>query len=110
MKTKKKKKKKEKNKVTFERTETIEEFLAKGGEITIVPPEEEEETKTIVRAISGGLPTIMTLSDGAHFFGETRKKKKKIVTKDECADKISNSSLPIDIIASLKKTIGIKSE
>jgi len=102
--------KKKKVKIIVKKTETLEEFQARGGQTTIVPYEEPEEKKHAVRGVSGGLPAIMSLSDGAHFFGETRKKKKKIVTKEESIDKISNSSLPADVMASLKQSIGGSSE
>lgn len=104
------KKKKKTAKVIIEKTETIEEFIARGGEVTIVPPEETQEVTPIVKGATGGLPTIMSLSDGAHFFGETRKKKKAPVTKEGFTDKVSNSTLPEDVIASLKKSIGANSE
>jgi hypothetical protein len=97
-------------KIVIKKTETMEEFIARGGEVTVVPSEEVQEVNPVVRGSTGGLPVIMTLSDGAHFFGETRKKKKVPVTKEEFTDKVSNSALPEDIIASLKKSIGADSE
>jgi len=82
--------------------ETMEEFLARGGEIKKVPYQNPEDKKELVRANSTGLPSIMSLSDGAHFFGETRKKKP---TKEDFAKKIGKSNLPQEIIDSLTSSI-----
>jgi hypothetical protein len=100
--------KKKSNEDTTFKVETTEEFLARGGKITVLPPGPEPEEKFIIRSTSGGLPQLMSLPDGEHFFGETRRKQKKKVTKEEFTDKVSNSSLPPEVMASLMKTIGGK--
>jgi len=102
--------KKKISKVVIKKTETMEEFIARGGEVTIVPAEEVQEPTPMIRGTTGGLPTIMSLSDGAYYFGETRKKNKTPVTKEQFTDRVSNSALPEDIIASLKKSIGVESD
>lgn len=94
----------------IKKTETVEEFLARGGEIIVVPPQEQEETKNVIKSTVGGLPQLMTLSDGAHFFGETRKKRKKPVTNEEFKDKVTNLNLPSEIVSSLMRSIGDKND
>ena len=87
----------------IQKKETVEEFLARGGQIEQVPYEQPEEEKEQVRSTTTtGLPEIMTLSDGAHFFGETRKKKP---TKKDFLDKVKKSNLPQNVIDSLTKNI-----
>jgi hypothetical protein len=98
-------KKKEK---IIKKVETVEEFLARGGEVTIVPPQETPEAKQPIRSTSGGLPQLMSLSEGEHFFGETRKKAKKKMTNEEFSEKVSNSSLPPEVMASIMEKIGSK--
>ncbi len=57
--------------------ETIEQFLARGGVITKLEYIPVEVTEVSVRATSGGVPKIMDLPSGAHFFAEVRPSKKK---------------------------------
>lgn len=89
------------------KVETIEEFIARGGKPVILPPQEIENNQQI-RLLNVGLPTLMSLDEGEHFFGETRKKKKKEVTKEEFKDKIKNSGLPDSVIQSLLGGLGAK--
>jgi hypothetical protein len=87
--------------------ETIQEFLARGGKVTIVPAAKpEEEVPHTIKPVTTGLPKIMTLEDGGLFFGETRKKEKKPHSKEDSIRRIEKSKLPPEIIASLKKSIG----
>lgn len=83
--------------------ETIEEFLARGGRIQKFECVEPEEKNQPIRSnTTGGLPEIMTLSDGAHYFGETRKKKP---TRKDFLKKLEKSNLPKEVIDSLTKNI-----
>ena len=87
----------------MKKVETVEEFLARGGTIEKVPYIEPELKEESIRAnTSGGLPVIMTLSDGAHYFGENRKKKQ---TTEDFADKVKKANLPQSVIDSLTKSI-----
>lgn len=90
--------------MTVKKTETIEEFLARGGKIQKVPYQEPEQKEAPIRSTTGntGLPTIMSLPDGAHFFGETRKKKQ---TKEDFVNKVNKSNLPQSVIDSLTKSV-----
>lgn len=90
------------------KVETYEEFLARGGKPVIIPPQESPDEEPVVKSTVGGLPEIMSLTDGEHFFAEKRKQTKKKVTKEEFADKVSGSSLPPEIMNSLLSKIGIK--
>lgn len=91
-------------KVEIKKVETMEEFLARGGKIQKIEYKTPEAKGDLVRSSAGGtgLPTIMSLSDGAHFFGETRKKKP---TKEDFDKKVNKSNLPQDVIDSLTKSI-----
>jgi len=86
----------------MKKSETIEEFLARGGKIEKIPyVEPENKTEPVRTNPTGGLPSIMSLSDGAHFFGETRKKKP---TKDDFVNKVKKTSLPQAVIDSLTQS------
>lgn len=85
------------------KAETLDEFLARGGKIEKVPYIEPEQKLDPIRAnTSGGLPTMMTLPDGAHFFGESRKKKP---TKEDFVNKLNKANLPQSIVESLTESI-----
>jgi hypothetical protein len=85
------------------KAETLDEFLARGGQIERVPYIEPEQKVEPIRAnSSGGLPTLMTLPDGAHFFGETRKKKP---TKEDFVNKLNKANLPQSVVESLTKSV-----
>lgn len=92
------------------RTETIEEFLARGGQITVVPPADLEESKVMVPTRTTVSYDMMSLSEGEHMFGETRAKvapMKKRINDDEFAKMLDIINLPANIVESLKKTIKI---
>ena len=59
----------------------IEEFLAKGGEIEIIPAVKPEERK-IVRSTIKKVPNPMTLPEAEFMFGRKQIKKKKIKKPD----------------------------
>ena len=60
--------------------ETIEEFLARGGKITKIPPQESEGGEQTVRSTAHTPPTLYSLDLGQLMFAEkrTRKKKKRV--------------------------------
>ena len=94
--------------MTKPRAETIEEFLARGGQITKVPAPELEEAKVIIPTRTTISYDMMSLSEGEHMFGETRAKvapMKKRINDDEFAKMLDNINLPANIVESLKKTI-----
>lgn len=94
------------------KTETVEEFLARGGEIEKVeegisglPKEEqkEEEREVNVKNTTVGPVKIMTLEEGSLMFGKKikRKKKAKIVDKKKIEE--IASTLPEEV----RKRIGL---
>jgi len=73
--------------------ESIKEFLARGGKITIIPSNTEElETGITIKPTSIGPPALFSLDEAQHFFG----KKKIIKKKERKADlsKIDKNKLP----------------
>ncbi len=84
------------------RKETVEEYLARGGKITKIPyvPPEQKANKLKTNT-SGGLPTLMSLDEGAHFFAE--KKKKKTISSEDFLKKIEDSSLSPELVKQLTK-------
>lgn len=66
------------------KSETLDEFIARGGKIEKIPSVE-PETKDIIRKTTTGPATIHTLSEGELLFAEKskRKKKKKKTVSDE---------------------------
>ena len=60
--------------------ETVEEFLARGGKITVIPPKGEELKEEIVRSTTHTPPTLYSLDLGQLMFAEksTRKRKKAV--------------------------------
>jgi len=93
--------------------ETIEEFLARGGKITVVPENEETKTERLKEERSIKVnPQFdydrMSLGDGEFYFGETRVKKKAPVEKvddNKFNELVETSNLPSHIVESLKKAI-----
>ena len=88
--------------------ETIEEFLARGGEVEIVPQAEREEEKIVIKPQAGGPPQLMSLTDGQHFFAEKKKSKKK--KKTGLNLKNVNMDLVPDSLKSMLKNMGEKDD
>lgn len=73
--------------------ETVEEFLARGGEVTVIPPEVEDlEEGVIIRPTGSRSPTLYSLDEAQHFFGKKKVTKKKEKKAD--FSKIDKSKLP----------------
>lgn len=90
------------------KTETIEEFLARGGQITVVPPVKPDDTKNIVTTRTTIGHDMMSLAEGEFMFGESRAKTspmKKRVNDDDFSKLLDTSTLPANIVQSLKKAI-----
>ena len=56
--------------------ESIEQFLARGGQITKAEYKAPEVAENVVRPTGGGPNRLMDLAEGAHFFAEKRTTKK----------------------------------
>lgn len=59
------------------KTESLKEFLERGGKIEKVEPVEPESKEVTVRKTTTGPATIYNLSEGELLFSEKRKKRKK---------------------------------
>lgn len=72
--------------------ETIEEFLARGGKITKVPPKEALQAATpTINQTTGGPANLLSYGEADLFYGEARTRKTK---KAKVAPKIDFSALP----------------
>ena len=69
----------------MKKTETVEEYLARGGEIEVLPSVIEEEKEVNVRKTTVSPATLYHITEGAILFGEKRqtKSKKKTILSDE---------------------------
>lgn len=67
----------------IEKVETIEEFLARGGQITVIPPNKEDCKEITVRSTSKVPHTAMHITEGALLWGEVKKRKKKAKYKGD---------------------------
>ncbi len=84
--------------------ETVAEFLARGGKITVVPPtvrNVDEEAKHTVKSTSKHVrPELHTLGNANAMFGEVRKNKPRAKKpKKEDLTKVDMSLLPAHIQA-----------
>lgn len=87
-------KKNKPEKIEWKSVETIEEFLARGGEIKVFPPQESGTDAHVMKPNGGLNQDHMTLGEGELMFGETRKRKKKakpIITNEEFADMLAKA-------------------
>lgn len=83
--------------------ETIEEFLARGGQITKCAsaplPDEEEDNRT--NPTSATSSTMMTLAEGALYYAESRAKPKE---RKKIEDKLINfAALPANLLKYMPK-------
>jgi hypothetical protein len=94
--------------VTKPRKETIEEYIARGGKITVIPPVKPEDSSNTIPIKTLINYDLMSLGEGEFMFGETRAKAKpmkKRVNDDEFAKMLESANLPSNIVESLKRTI-----
>ncbi len=83
--------------------ETVDEFVARGGNIEKIPSVEPENKDVNVRRTTTGPATLMTLGEGALFFTEKIKRKKKDKQIDNKEVDYWSSKLPDDV----KKKLGL---
>ena len=67
--------------MTKKKAETVEEFLARGGKINVLPPVEREETKHTMPVNTKIDYDMLSLGEGEFLFGETRTRKPTKPTK-----------------------------
>jgi hypothetical protein len=89
--------------------ETIEEFLARGGKITVIPPNEKSESTHVIPIKTQLDYDMMSLGEGEFLFGETRSKKvkkmKKRVSTDDFNKMVESMNLPQDIVDALRRPV-----
>jgi hypothetical protein len=74
------------------KVESVQEYLARGGSIQIVPPALLEPVPDVTRKTTNGGPAVfLTLEEADLFFGEPSKKKPK---KAKASSKIDLNDLP----------------
>ena len=85
----------------MKKKETVEDFLARGGIIKVIPKQEVPETSNLLRIESTPENRIMSLDDGAHYFAENRKSNKtpKSVSLKDIVD---NFNLPKEVVNRLR--------
>ncbi len=94
---------KKKNNYANFKQETVEEFLARGGEIQKIPPAEPvKETINVKRTVTGPV-NLMTLQEGALLFTEKVKRKKKDKNLDKNEVDYWSNQLPDNV----KKKLGL---
>lgn len=82
-----------KNKEKKVRAETIEEFLARGGQIEKLPAAE-DQLKQVIPQVSNTSPELCSLADAPDIFGEkTKRTKPRVSTIDK--SKLPESLHPV---------------
>ena len=85
--------------MSTKKTESVAEFLARGGKITVVPPgESKSKDKVNVKSTVVGPANIMTYEDADHYYGEKKERKSKKPAKEP---NINLASLPEDFLRKL---------
>ena len=94
---------KSKNKDTVAvKRETVEEFLARGGKVTQLPPAPTpDEDTNRVGSNSNATSTMMSLSEGALFYSESRAKPKE--RKIKVVEAINTAALPLHLLKYMPK-------
>ena len=95
--------------MTKKKAETVEEFLARGGKINVLPPVEREETKHTMPVNTKIDYDMLSLGEGEFLFGETRTRKPtkptKRVNNEEFTQLVEASGLPASIMEALKNSV-----
>lgn len=94
---------------TRKKTETVEEFMARGGKVTIIPPPERaEEAHTLSVKTKIDFDSL-SLGDSEYLFGETRTRKtnktKKKVSTEDFTKMVEGSNLPTSVMDALKNAV-----
>ena len=88
------------------KVESIEEYLARGGKVTVYPTEPREKTYTKSVPAVTGINSIMTLGEAELFYGEIKPPKEK---KQKPAPNINIEALPEVLRNKLKAKLSRKS-
>jgi hypothetical protein len=91
------------------KAETVEEFLARGGKVTIIPPVIREDTTHTLPVKTTIDFDSLSLGESEYLFGETRQRKsktpKKRVTSDDFTAMVEASGLPASVVEALKNSV-----
>jgi hypothetical protein len=90
------------------KVETIEEFIARGGQITKVPSVVPDNSKNTVNSRSTISHDMMSLGEGEFLFGKTTAKvapMKKRVNDEDFSKMLESSGLPSNMIDSIKRAV-----
>lgn len=68
------------------KTETVEEFLARGGKVTVVPPIQPENKELTVKSTVVTPPNILSYGEADQLYGRKKKRKKKKTAEISEAD------------------------
>lgn len=71
--------------------ETVEEFLARGGQVTKCPAQERPDEESRTNPTTTASSTMMTLAEGALFYSESKAKKER---KKKAEKEINLDALP----------------
>ena len=77
------------------KTETLEEFIARGGKVTTITPNS-QETKQTLKQTNQGPPTFLSYDDVDLYYGDKKTSKKKSSVKSKEA-RIDIGSLPEEL-------------
>jgi dipeptidase len=91
-----------------QKTETIEEFLARGGKITVIPQSSTKVSAIVpVKAQNTGIVSLMSLEEAELMYGET---KSKVKNKNQKNSNIDVSALPTELVQKLLNKINSADE
>jgi hypothetical protein len=88
--------------VTKNKVESISDFLARGGKITNVPPQQIPMVREVYSPSVVVSPHLMDLEEGSFYFSEAVEKAKGKKYNITSRDKINLSLLPPDLVRDLK--------
>lgn len=83
------------------KTETIEEFIARGGKVITLPPAERPEVKNQLKTMTTPEGRLLTLGEGEFYFSESKNRKPAKRTV-RLADVVDKFNLPKDIADRLR--------
>jgi hypothetical protein len=83
------------------KTESLQEFLSRGGKINVVPPKRPETKDSNVKSTVSNPVTILSYGDAENYYGQKTTRKRKV-------KKIDVTDLNMDVVPDdLKKILGL---
>lgn len=88
------------------RSETIEEFLARGGKVTVVEPQKTEEDKHTIPIKTKIDHDNMSLGNGELIYSEVKARKpRKTISNEDFLKALNSAKLPQSIVNTIKEKI-----